>query len=516
MEQTRQPLSIFNPADIGAIFEALLRSPTRLQPRSAALLAATALALGVLGAGLFFQTRPGVNVPAWHAALVVALVLAARTCNVTLAPRQLALIGASLALSAGIAWHGSEFLQFVDFCSAAFLMLLAIALPPSLGSRRMGFLAFLFLMTVGLYSMATGALRLLLLLPRAAGGDAGAAGNLWRVCLALLLVLPLVIVFGALFISADAIFASWVRAVVNPDFETAGPLVFWFVACTVTAAGVFWCALGFEAPDAPEAELPEVRRLRALETGIVLGGLAALFALFVAVQLRYLFGGRELVQSTLDLTYAEYARRGFFELVVASALLLPVLLTMKWARSRDASATLAFRVLAAALVVLLGIVMASALERLRIYSDTFGLTELRFYAAAFLLWLAAVFVVFTGTVLRDRPGEFVWASIVLGVLALVALNVASPDALIARTNTSRLDEGRTFDAVYAANLGADAVPVLVERLDRLTPGDRCIVATSLLAEWSERDSETRGWNYGRMRAADAVRQNESRLQHACP
>src|SRR3546814_9714779 len=51
--------------------------------------------------------------------------------------------------------------------------------------------------------------------------------------------------------------------------------------------------------------------------------LAALFALFVVVQLRYLFGGEDAVQRSVDLTYAQYARRGFFELVTASLLLLP-------------------------------------------------------------------------------------------------------------------------------------------------------------------------------------------------
>jgi hypothetical protein len=325
----------------------------------------------------------------------------------------------------------------------------------------------------------------------------------------------LLVVFGGLFIAADAVFESWAKRLLNPNFETLVPHLFWLVCCSGAAAGVFWCALGFEAPDAPGAELPEARRLRALETGIVLGALALLFALFVAVQLRYLFGGRDLVQSTLDLTYAQYARRGFFELVAASALLLPVLLIMNWARSREANATLLFQVLALILVALLGVVMASAVERLRIYSDTFGLTELRFYAAAFLIWLAAVFVVLVATALRDCVGEFVWASVMLGALAVVILNVANPEALIARTNTSRLEAGRSFDAVYASILGADAVPVLVERLDRLPEADRCTVATALLLTWGDHGTETRGWNYGRMRAADAVQDHEASLRAAC-
>ena len=58
-----------------------------------------------------------------------------------------------------------------------------------------------------------------------------------------------------------------------------------------------------------------------VELGIVLGLLDVLFLAFVLVQFRYLFGGAELVQVSATLTYAEYARRGFFELVAVAALL---------------------------------------------------------------------------------------------------------------------------------------------------------------------------------------------------
>ena len=97
----------------------------------------------------------------------------------------------------------------------------------------------------------------------------------------------------------------------------------------------------------------------------------------------------------------------------------------------------------------------------------------------------------------------------------MTLNVLSPDTLIAKTNTSRLDDGREFDAQYVLMLGANAVPVLIDRLDRLTPADQCTVATSLLVKWGDRETETRGWNYARMKAVDAVKDNESRLRSVC-
>jgi hypothetical protein len=63
-----------------------------------------------------------------------------------------------------------------------------------------------------------------------------------------------------------------------------------------------------------------------------------LFLGFMAVQLRYLFGGADLVEVTAGLGYAEYARRGFFELVATAALVVPILLVADWAAAPDTRA----------------------------------------------------------------------------------------------------------------------------------------------------------------------------------
>ena len=71
-------------------------------------------------------------------------------------------------------------------------------------------------------------------------------------------------------------------------------------------------------------------RLGAVELNVVVTILDLLFLAFVIVQFRYLFGGRDLVQQSANLTYAEYARHGFFELVAVAALTLPLLLLGDW------------------------------------------------------------------------------------------------------------------------------------------------------------------------------------------
>ncbi len=83
---------------------------------------------------------------------------------------------------------------------------------------------------------------------------------------------------------------------------------------------------------------PDAARLIAKLGFVGVSAYAALFLLFVVVQLRYFFGGAELVQRTTGLTHAQYARQGFFQLVAASALVLPVLLGADWTLRRETPA----------------------------------------------------------------------------------------------------------------------------------------------------------------------------------
>ena len=130
---------------------------------------------------------------------------------------------------------------------------------------------------------------------------------------------------------------------------------------------------------------PEFLSLGIVEVGTVLGLLGLLFLAFVAVQVRYLFGGAERVVSTAGMTYAEYARRGFFELVTVTAIALPTLLLAHWLlRADDRRGERTFGILAGTLVALLFVVMASALQRMYLYVDEYGLTQLRFYVTAFV------------------------------------------------------------------------------------------------------------------------------------
>jgi len=230
------------------------------------------------------------------------------------------------------------------------------------------------------------------------------------------------------------------------------------------------------------------------EVVITLLALDALFLAFVIVQAGYLFGGSGLVEARAHLTYAEYARHGFFELVVVSLLVLPVLLA-----ANALVRTRSVRVLSAVLVALELVVALSALQRLRIYQQQYGLTELRLYAVSVVLWLICVFVWASVTILRNRVRRFAVGAVLAGFVATAALNALSPDALIARTNVSR----PRVDVAYLARLSDDAVPTLVARASQLPPAKRAELLALLAARRPSHDGWL-SWNLSRSKARDAL------------
>jgi hypothetical protein len=225
-----------------------------------------------------------------------------------------------------------------------------------------------------------------------------------------------------------------------------------------------------------------------------------------------MFGGDELIRATTGLTYAEYARRGFFQLLAASALVLPLVWLTAGLREAGSRRTLTWlRMLEVTQAVLVALVMASAIWRMWLYVEAYGLTEDRLYGIAAITWLGLVLAWFGGTVLRGRSDRFTVGTIVAGYAVLLSLNAANPDALIARVNVSRAAQGRPFDAEYAWSLSADAVPTLTRFLPQLDEASRCTAARAI-EKWREPDPDWRSWNLGRARAGWSARQLQGPLE----
>jgi hypothetical protein len=138
-----------------------------------------------------------------------------------------------------------------------------------------------------------------------------------------------------------------------------------------------------------------------------------------------------------------------------------------WGRGAARGPGLVFRLLGGALVVLVLAVLASALHRMRVYEGIFGLTGLRFYTTAFMVWLGVVLLWLAATVLRHRRERFAVGVLISGFATILVLNALNPDAIIARVDVHLVRHGRTVDFDYLSSLSDDATPVLLGAIPEL-------------------------------------------------
>ena len=323
--------------------------------------------------------------------------------------------------------------------------------------------------------------------------------------------LALLGIFGGLFASADAAFAR-VVADLLPDISIL--TVFrWGFVFTVVGLGTLGAAYLVSAPPNLDGDGGKRRaRLRRVEWVLPVGLLVLLFGGFVLVQLTVLFGGATHVLRTMDLTYAEYARSGFWQLLFVTALTLPVLgAAARWAPRDTRADRVLIRALLGGLAALTLVVVASALYRMHVYEQAYGFTRLRLSVQAVEVWLGGVFlmVLAAGVRLRARwLPQAVAASAVAVLLGLAALN---PDRFIADRNIDRYRAGGRLDVSYLAHLSADAVPAL----ERLDGPQRDCAQRLLIHDLREDPDDWRGFNLSRAAARDILAGRSSAPEIPC-
>ena len=472
-----------------------------------------ALLLGLLGDGLLRATPWGINILLWVSVLLGGGYWLARRLNSTLHGEGKWLAVPALVFAGGFAWRDSGTLRAVDFCGLLCCLGVGAARSQAGQIRLAGLWDYLGEIARSVFQSVFGIFPLLL---KDIGWETVPRGGwLPRVLAAgrgLLLVLPLLLLFGALLTAADAVYQKLVAGFFHFDPSVFVGHFFLTLFVAVLTAG-FGRRLLLPQATGPE-RLSKLPTLGTVEIATILGLLNLLFLSFVLVQLRYFFGGAATVASTAGLTYPQYARSGFFELVWVAALVLPLLLSLhRLQDTQNPRAQRLFSAQAAVQVVLLSVILASAMLRMKLYQDTCGLTELRFYTMAFMGWLAVVFFWFTLTVLRGRRQHFAFGAALAAFALIVGLHILNPDAVIVRTNAARMPK---FDTDYVLSLSADAVPALVAALPSLPPATKAEVTAKLLPLYSRDPNDWRSWNWGRYSAFGAVHSQIVPLQVSLP
>jgi hypothetical protein len=394
-----------------------------------------ALAAGIVAAALLPGGPLGIAVP-----VVAALMLAAAAPRLTGPRLLLALLALALALQAALL--DATWVVALDLTAAWVLASLAA------GGVALDALA----------APATSLRALPELTPRPSERHVPA---LRGAAVAVAAVVP----FLLLFLSGDAAFATIAGDVPMPS---AVSLPVRLALLLLVTAGALGLALTARRPPWETFERHR-RSFPVLEWALPLAALNALFVAFVVVQVAVLFGGDDRVLETAGLTYAEYARSGFWQLLGASALSFAVVgLALRFAGITTRREEVLLKSLLVLFCALTCVVLASALQRLQLYEDAFGLTRLRLLVETTIFWLATMLVLAVAAVLSRRGRARVTVvAVAVTALGFLAFSLSVPDRRIADRNIERWQETGRLDVDYLSGLSADAAPELVALPERL-------------------------------------------------
>lgn len=270
---------------------------------------------------------------------------------------------------------------------------------------------------------------------------------------------PIVAVLCVLLASADPVFASFFK--LNVD---AGQLLLdmFFVAIGGLAmAGLLRLAA---APPIERVDGP-AWRLGATEALVVLALLDAVFTAFAIAQVLAASGAAADTLRAAGVTYSDYARSGFFQLLWAGGITLVVLILF----SRITGLTrpehkLAFLVLSEIAIALTLMTVVVAFRRLSLYEEAYGFTMLRLYSHIFAVWMALVFLLLGAEMagLGRRRRWFVGATIASALIGLLALNFVNPEAVVVGLNVDHARATHTLDTSYFGELSTDATPAMLQ------------------------------------------------------
>lgn len=281
----------------------------------------------------------------------------------------------------------------------------------------------------------------------------------------LLIATPIAILLVGMLAAADPVFASFFQ--LRLDFGQLTLDAAFVLAGSLAAAGLvrLAAAMPVSRVDGPTWRLGTVEGL------VVLAVLDAIFAAFAVAQAIAATGAAGDTLRAAGLTYADYARSGFFELLwVAGITAIVLILFSRITGLTERSTKRAFVGLGQIGIGLTLIIVFVAFRRLSLYEEAYGFTMLRLYCQIFAVWIVVVFVLIAidmGGLFQGR--WFVGATSISAMAVLLVLNVANPEAIVVALNIDHARLTHKIDVQYLADLSSDATPALLASRSQLDP-----------------------------------------------
>jgi hypothetical protein len=332
-----------------------------------------------------------------------------------------------------------------------------------------------------------------------------------KVLLGILISIPVLAIIIWLLSSADIIFKDLFLNI--PISKIIKHFLVIFIV-SVYATAFLW-ALAKASREEEKPKYGKIKWILFFDPVILLTILVlvnVIYAIFSVIQFTYLFGGSSFVMPS-SYTYAEYARRGFFELVAVSIINFGILIFGKtFVKKDNKKIYVAVKIFLTLLVIFTLVLLVSAFYRMLVYEQAYGFTYLRIFVQTFMIML--FFLSIANIIYIWKPDFPVIKSyFIISLTIYIIMNFANVDVIIAENNINRYFESGQIDMNYLKGLSYDAVPVM-QRL--LTSGsyksesEKRRISGEILEHFEQKKSELedqKSWqsfNISRYRAEKVI------------
>ncbi len=244
-------------------------------------------------------------------------------------------------------------------------------------------------------------------------------------------------------------------------------------------------------------------KMDAIITITVLVLINAVYVLFTVVQFKYFFSGT--LQG--DFTYAEYARKGFFELLFVTLINLTItILVLTFVDRAIGFIKRLLQVMLTALVLASAVLLSSAFLRLGIYEEAYGFTFIRVMAHSFMIFLVVIFMYTFIKIWIEKLSLFHFYFI-SALLYYTLMNVINIEQIIVTKNLERYEQSGKIDVHYLNSLSYTGILGLIQLYEKnpQLPGLKNI----LLERKNEANLNTIPWqsyNLKRIQANEELKQ----------
>jgi hypothetical protein len=288
-----------------------------------------------------------------------------------------------------------------------------------------------------------------------------------KILIGLLISLPLLLVIILLLASADLVFSHYFEQIINwfknlnlGDF-IAQVLLFFII--TLLSFSYLWSFLKSKKTIQDESSVIRLESKTMLDPVITITVLSLVnfvYLIFILIQFAFMFTSKNTLPP--NITYAQYARKGFFELLTVTLINFTILLIGITFKPKDSKATdKVMKILHSLLVVFTMVILVSAYKRMSIYEAAFGFTYLRVLTHSFMMVLFVLFLVALYKIWVDRI-SLLKSYIVVSLIAYMVINFINIDSLITARNIERYHTTGDLDTHYLTKLSYDSIPALVD------------------------------------------------------